>query len=97
MGSFFLSKTIGNQYDKAQFYVNLYFRQDRLHRIDGDSKADAGIAATFAEDKGVDADHFAVDIGEWAAAIAGVDGRIRLDHIAIDASVLAGRKAAIHG
>ena len=50
------------------------------HRlVDGDREGDAHVAAALAVDLGVDADHFALQVDEWAARVAGVDGHVGLD------------------
>src|SRR6478736_2186778 len=49
--------------------------------IDRNREADSFVAAGGAGDGGVEAHHFAAQIHEWSAAIAGVDGGIGLDEI----------------
>src|SRR5262249_26846093 len=63
--------------------------EDLLHdaasHVDGNSEADAEIAAVAAVDGGSDADELAAGIDERAAGIAGVDGGVGLDEVGIAA------------
>src|SRR5262252_7052452 len=52
---------------------------DTNHRVDGERESDAFRTARAGRDHCVDANHFATDVEERAAAIAGVDRRIGLD------------------
>ena len=54
--------------------------RDPLRQVGRDSEADAGIAARLAQNLRVHADHLPVEIEQRAAAVAGVDRGIRLDH-----------------
>ncbi len=47
-------------------------------QVDGQREANAFKVAAAADDHGIDADHFAVDIEQRASAIAAVDGRVGL-------------------
>ena len=60
-------------------------RHHRLHGLGRNVEGDADIAAGRREDRGVDADHVAVDVEGRTAGIALVDGRIDLDEVVIGA------------
>src|ERR1019366_828905 len=49
--------------------------------VDGHGESDALVAAAAAGDHRVDANHFAIDVGEWAAAVAGGDGGVGLNEV----------------
>ena len=49
--------------------------------VHGQREADALVAALARRDRGVDADHFAADVQQRAAAVARVDGRIGLQEM----------------
>jgi len=53
----------------------------------GDGEADAGVEAA---DEGVNADDFAVDVHERAAAVAGIDVGVSLDEVLVHGAVVAG-------
>ena len=65
--------------------VSLQLRDDRLDGVGRNVEGDADSAAGRREDRGVDADHVAVDVEGRAAGIALVDGRIDLDEVVIGA------------
>src|SRR6266516_4878980 len=49
--------------------------------VDRDREAIARVVAGLARNGRVDADHLALDVHEWAARVAGVDGRVGLDEV----------------
>ena len=49
----------------------------------GIAKADTDVAAGLTEDRGIDADHFAVGVDQRSAAVAGVDRGIGLNEIVV--------------
>src|SRR5258706_2095034 len=59
-----------------------------LDNIDRDGKPDSRVdwfptgVGSIGTDGAVNADHFAAQVEQWAAGIAGADGRIRLDLVA---------------
>src|SRR5262249_25621662 len=61
--------------------VLLQLPTDPLGVIDGNGKADTLITARIGRDGRIDADHLAVEIHEWAAAIARVNRRVGLNKI----------------
>src|SRR5690606_20213702 len=61
-------------------------RDDAADRVDGDREADARARARGAVDGGVHADEPPRAVEERPARVAGVDGRVRLDH-ALDGAV----------
>jgi hypothetical protein len=63
---------------------------DDAHQIARNGEADAHVAAALAEDGGVHADHFAVQIQQRAAGIARVDRRIGLDEVFVIVDAQAG-------
>src|SRR5262249_18262951 len=64
------------------------------HRVHGQREADALIAAAWRGNHGVHADHFALNIQEGSAAVAGVDGGIGLNEaLKLLADFLAVRRA----
>ena len=58
--------------------------EDAPRQVDRDGEADAHRAAAADEDEGVDPDHLAVRVHQRAAAVAGVDGGVGLDHVLVD-------------
>ena len=60
---------------------------DRHGDLGGHRKADADRAAGRRHDRGVDADHLAVDVEERAAGIAAVDGGVGLDVVVVGAGI----------
>ena len=54
---------------------------DDHHHVDRNREADAFVAAAGAGDGRVDADHFAAEVEQRAAAVAGVDGGIGLQEV----------------
>src|SRR5206468_3558536 len=60
-------------------------RDDELGGVNGDGEADPDAAAALAFDGRIDPDDFPVDIAERSAGIARIDGRVRLDHIGVEA------------
>src|SRR5581483_5527975 len=60
--------------------------RDTAHRVDGNGEAETDAAAVRAgtENRGVDADKLAVLVGERAAGVAPVDGRVGLDRAVED-------------
>ena len=79
----------------------LELSDDGLHGVGGNGEGDADRAAGRREDRGVDADHIAVDVEGRAAGIALVDRRVDLDEVVIraGADVAAARRddAGRHG
>ena len=57
------------------------WRADAGDDVDRNREADALVAAGGAGDGGVEADDFAAEIHERAAAVAGVDGRVGLNEV----------------
>ena len=62
---------------------------DDHHHVDGNREADAFVAAAGAGDGRVDADHFAAQVEQRAAAVAGIDGGVGLQEVLILHAVVA--------
>ena len=60
--------------------------------VDGQRESDALIPAAAAGDHRVNADHFAVDVQQRTAAVAGVNGRIGLQEVLEPSSVWRSRR-----
>ncbi len=79
----------------------LELRDDRLDRGRGRCEADADRAAGRREDRGIDADHLALQVEQRAAGIALVDRGVGLQEIvvgaAVDVAVAGGDDARGHG
>ena len=71
----------------AQFAELAELIDDADDRLRGHREADADRAAGRRDDRGVDADHFAVDVEQRTAGIAAVDGGVGLDVVVIGAGV----------
>ena len=64
--------------DRAELQQLVHHAVGHVHR---DREADADVAATARQDRGVDADELTLEIHERAPGGAGIDGGIRLDEI----------------
>ena len=62
---------------------------DQHHHVDRDGEADAFVAAAGAGDGRVDADHFAAQVQQRPAAVAGVDGGVGLQEVLVVHAVVA--------
>ena len=67
--------------------------RDEHEHVRGDGEADSFVVARIAGDAGVDADHFALQVDQRPAAVAGIDGGVGLqeilDHVLFRLSLLA--------
>ncbi len=63
--------------------AGLQAAQHRLHRRAGDREADAVGTARAGVDRGVDADHAALQVDQRSAAVARVDRRVGLDEVLV--------------
>src|SRR5262249_60920143 len=61
---------------------------DSLDCIGWNCKADARIAARWGNDRSVDADDFSTGVEQRSAGVAGVDGRISLNDVLDDPSIV---------
>ena len=71
---------VDTQVRPAHASLRLKLVQHRFGAVDGQREADPDVSL-WPVNRRIDADYGAVRIEQWAAAVARINGRIRLDHV----------------